>query len=178
LDESSPDLLDEANLKVEELEAKVGPLRQRLNVGLDGEPEEWRQHAAALRMARFPSVLWRRDVRVARRRYNGLLKVPGKTTRTAMAAEFQTLSECVELARSLASNPRLQSACGSHFRGHETAFGRLLIVSNFMNTVNRAHALPNTVSIRLRQVLLEGPSDVLARKLSTIVRHPRAAFSV
>jgi hypothetical protein len=64
-DEAAAVILAEARGKTDQLATRMRLLNKRLNFGLDHEPGEWRGHARALREARFPSSLWRRDVRAA-----------------------------------------------------------------------------------------------------------------
>ncbi len=161
-DESAASLLAEANSKAERLVGKIVPLAARLNFGLDGEPSEWCGHAQALRAASFPSSLWRRDVRAAKRRYKGLLKAPSKAKRLAIAVDFETLAGCVELAQSLVADTGLQAVCGPHFHGHETPFIRLFQVNSYAVAVMRSHGLVDKIDLRLRHMLLEGPSKTLA----------------
>ena len=163
LDEAAANLLAEAKEKAERLIGKTRSLVRRLSFRLDSEPGEWRGHARALRAARFPSSLWRRDVRRAKRRYKALLKAPRKVKRLAIAADFETLAESVELARNLASDTVLQAVCGRHFRGHETPFMRLIVVNDFAIAVKRTYSPADRIDLRLRHMLLEGPAEAIAR---------------
>jgi very-short-patch-repair endonuclease len=162
-DDSAESILVESKDKAERLAANVDRLTQRLSVVLDGRADEWHGHARALRDARFPFSLWRVDVRVARRLYKRLLRAPARTTRDTMAADFEAIAACADLERSLAADSALQAVTGPHFRGHKTPFDQLLAVHRFAVAVRLAHDPSDKIDFQLRHVLLEGPSDTLAR---------------
>ncbi|MGQ0663655.1 MAG: DUF4011 domain-containing protein [Pseudomonadota bacterium] len=162
-DEAAGTLLAEAWGRAQALERKMAPLAERLIFGLDGEAREWHAHAHALRAADLFSALWRGEVRAAKRRYKGLMRVASRAKRLAMAADFEALAECVELARRLAADAELQAVCGPHFRGHETPFARLMVVNDFAVDVKRSFAPADKIDVHLRQTLLLGPSETLAR---------------
>ncbi len=170
-DESAAKVLTEAKGNAERLVSRMRLLAKRLKFELDGEPGEWRSHARAVREASFPFSLWRRDVRAAMRLYKGLLKAPAKVKRVAIANDFEMLAECVDLGRSLATDADLQAVSGPYFRGHETPFARLLSVNGFAIAVKRAHALTDNIDVRLCHMLLQGPSEALAR-IAALAKDP------
>jgi len=175
-DEAVSRLLIEADARSEALQSKLTSLEGRLAIGLEGQAHEWRAHAQALRAARFPSRLWRNDVRLARHRYKGLMRVRGKPTPFEIAADFETIAECVELVASFSSDAGLQAACGTHFRGHETPFDRLIAVNTYAISVKRAFGLDDPIDNRVREVLLQAAPDALAR-FAALSEDPEASVA-
>jgi len=162
-DEAASRILVEADARAQALQNKLTSLAGRLAVGLDGQAHDWRGHAQALRAARFPSRLWRSDVRTARNRYKGLMRVRAKPKPFEIAADFETIAECIELVGSFSSDAALQVVCGPHFRGHETAFDRLIAVNTYAVSIKRAYGVGDPTDNRIREVLLEAAPEVLAR---------------
>jgi len=162
-DVTAESVLAEAQTRALQLRSKVVPIAERLSFELEGRVDEWGRHVEVLQSARFPSIIWRRDVRKAIRRYREIERVPGKRKRLEMAADFQVLAECVEVAASFAADVRLQTICGLHFRGHETPFSQLRAVNSYIVTIKRTFSADEDIEKRLRQMLLEGPPEALAR---------------
>src|SRR5208337_2737574 len=156
------------------LQSKLTSLSARLVVGLDGQAHEWRGHAQALRAASFPSRLWRKDVRVAKHRYKGLMRVQAKPKLFEIATDFETIAECIELSFSFSSDVGLQGACGRHFRGHETPFDRLIAVNSYAISVKRTYGAGDATDNRIREVLLHSTPDDLAR-VAALSKDPEAA---
>ena len=140
---------------------------------MDGQAHEWRGHAQALRAASFPSRLWRKDVRVAKHRYKGLMRVQAKPKLFEIAADFETIAECIELSFSFSSDVGLQGACGRHFRGHETPFDRLIAVNSYAISVKRTYGAGDAIDNRIREVLLHSAPDDLAR-VAALSKDPEA----
>jgi very-short-patch-repair endonuclease len=162
-DEAASRILIKADARAQALQNKLTSLAGRLAVELDGQAHDWRGHAQALRAARFPSRLWRSDVRTARNRYKGLMRVRAKPKPFEIAADFETIAECIELIGSFSSDAALQVVCGPHFRGHETAFDRLIAVNTYAVSIKRAYGVGDPTDNRIREVLLEAAPEVLAR---------------
>jgi hypothetical protein len=175
-DEAASRILMEADARAQELQRKLTSVASRLAVGLDGQAHDWRGHAQALRAARFPSRLWRSDVRTARRRYKGLMRVRAKRKSLEIAADFETIAECVELAGSFSSDAALKVVCGSHFRGHETPFDRLIAVNTYAISIKRAFGFGDPTDNRMRGVLLEAAPQALAQ-LANLSEDPEAAVA-
>lgn len=175
-DESASRILVEAHARFQALQGKLTSLTGRLAVGLDGQAHDWRGHAQALRAAGFPSRLWRSDVRTARRRYKGLMRVRAKPKLLEIAADFETIAECIELVGSFSSDAALQVVCGSHFRGHETPFDRLIEVNTYAVSIKRAYGVGDPTDDRIREVLLEAAPEALAR-IATLSEDPEAAVA-
>ena len=174
LDEAASDFLVAARARAQEFHGKLASLTDRLTLGLDGQAGEWRSHAQALRSASFLSRLWRADVRAAKRRYKGLMRVPAKRGPFEIAADFETIAECIELADSFRSDTGLQAACGSFFRGRETPFDRLITVNAYAVSVKKAYGVADSTDIALRHMLLEGDPDALAR-IAALSENPDSA---
>src|SRR5260370_10263663 len=85
-DERASGLLVEADARAQTLHSKMTPLTERLAFGLDGQAQEWRGHAPALRGASVPSRLWRRNGRAAKRPPKGLPRAHVKPNRLERAA--------------------------------------------------------------------------------------------
>ena len=162
-DAAASRLLVEAHERAQILHQKLTPLAEHFAFDLDSQAYEWTRHAAALRSARFPSSLWRTDVRTAKARYRGLLRKPRKSKRLEIASDFEAIAECVELAGNFTSDTGLRAVCGPHFRGHETPFDRLVAVNTYAISIKQAYGLGNYVDSRLHHMLLEGSSEALAR---------------
>ena len=162
-DAAASRLLVEAHERAQILHQKLTPLAEHFAFDLDSQAYEWTRHAAALRSARFPSLLWRTDVRTAKARYRGLLRKPRKSKRLEIASDFEAIAECVELAGNFTSDTCLRAVCGPHFRGHETPFDRLVAVNAYAISIKEAYGLGNYVDSRLHHMLLEGSSEALAR---------------
>jgi hypothetical protein len=170
-DEEASLLLAQGRERAKVLRQKLTPLAERLAFELDGQAHEWRRHAEVLRLARFPSLLWRRDVRAAKARYNALLRTPRKSKRLEVSSDFEALAECVELAASFTSDTGLQEVCGSHFRAHETPFDRLIAVNAYAIAIKEIYSAGDDIDSRLRLILLEGSSETLAR-IASLCKHP------
>jgi len=160
-DEGAKAVLAAGHERASRLAAKVAPLAERLAFGLDAEPREWRAPAEALRGAGAFSALFSRQVRAAKRKYKGLMRSRRRMSRRAMAADFEALAECAELAKGLASDAALQSVCGPSFRGHETPFEWLIGVNVFALAVKSNFSQADRLHARLRAVLLDGSPDRL-----------------
>ena len=173
-DEAALHLLAEGDARARALQRKMTSLSGRLAVGLDGQAHEWRGHAQALRAASFPSRLWRKDVRVAKHRYKGLMRVHAKPKLFEIATDFETIAECIELSFSFSSDVGLQGVCGRHFRGHETPFDRLTAVNSYAISVKRTYSAGDAIDNRIREVLLYSAPDDLAR-VAALSEDPEAA---
>ncbi len=172
-DEGAYRLLAEARERAQILQQKLTPLAERLAFELDDQPHEWRRHAEVLRLARFPSLLWRRDVRTAKARYKKLLRVPRKSKRLEVSSEFEALGECVELAGSFTSDTGLQAVCGPHFRGYQTPFESLIAVNAYAISTKEIYSGADDVDSRLRHILLQGSPEALA-EIAALREHPDA----
>ncbi len=162
-DLSGESVLAKANIQAQKLQSKVAPIAERLSFELKGNADEWRSYAEVLQSARFPSIIWRRDVREAKRRYKRLMRVPGNRKRLAIAAGFEVLAECIETAESFATDARLQTICGQHFRGHDTPFSQLSSVSSYVLATKGTFSADDEIEKRLEHMLLEGEPAALAR---------------
>ena len=161
LHDMAPALLVDAAKRAEGLNNRVKSLTTRLLIELDGEPHEWRNHAQTMRT--FPSRFWRKDVRAAKNRHHGLLRVREKWKATTMADDFEAIAECVEIAGSFASDEGLRTICGPYFRARETPFAELHVVSTYVTSVKQSYRSTEPNEDKVRRALLESSSDELAR---------------
>jgi very-short-patch-repair endonuclease len=172
--EQASAILRDADERAQTLARKIGQLAERLTVTLNGQAEEWRRHAQVLRSARFPFTLLRRDVRAAKTCWREMRRKPLKSKRHHMAADFEALAECVEIAASLTSDAGLQEVCGLHFRGHETEFNNLVQVNSYALAVKRTFGGDDAINERVRNMLLEGSIDALIQ-LASLACDPQSA---
>jgi very-short-patch-repair endonuclease len=170
-DQEAYRVLIEARDRAKILREKLTPLDGRLIFELDDQPDKWRRHAQALRLARFPSLLWRNDVRQAKALYKRLLRVPRKSKRQEMSSEFEVVGECVELAGRFASDTNLQVVCGPHFRGHETPFESLIAVNAYAVSIKEMYRRSDGLDSRISHVLLRGSPEELAH-IASLREHP------
>jgi very-short-patch-repair endonuclease len=170
-DEAAYRLLAEARERAEILRQKLTPLTERLDFELDGEASECRRHAEVLRTARFPSLLWRSDVRASKARYKKLLRTPRKSKRLEVSSDFEALAQCLEQGEALTSNTDLAAVCGTHFCGHQTPFDKLVTVNAYAISVKETFGAADSTDSRISHVLLEGSSEVLA-KIALFCKHP------
>ena len=87
----------------------------------------------------------------------GLMRVRAKPTPFEIAADFETIAECVEIVDSFTSDTGLQAACGSHFRGHETPFDQLIAINGYAVTVKRTFGADDPIDNRILEVFSGGP---------------------
>jgi hypothetical protein len=153
--------LRQAQERAHALAEKIAQLSERFTVTLNGQAEQWRYHAQVLRSARFPLTLLRRDVKAAKARWRDMRRKPLKGKRYQMAADFDALAECVEIAANFASDAGLREVCGPHFRGRETEFNNLLKVNSYALAVKCAFSGNDAINERVRGRLLEGSIDTL-----------------
>jgi very-short-patch-repair endonuclease len=172
-DPSASKALQDAQREAARLQEIAAPLLQRLSFSVEDRSIEWRVHARALRAATFPSFLWQADVRLATQCYRGISKLPKKIKRHEMAADFEAIHECTDIARSLVADSALQTACGPHFRGHSTPFSQLIEVNRFTIAV-RGSFESTEAGLAIREVLLQGGPEQL-EKLAQISRDSEAA---
>ena len=175
-DEQASATLQQAQERAQILAERIAQLSERLIVTLNGQPEQWRHHAQVLRSARFPSSLFRRDLRIAKAHWRGMRRKPAKGKRQQMAADFEVLAECIEIAASFMSDAHVRAACGPHFRGHETEFKSLLQVNGYALAVKRIFCGNDLINERVRSRLLEGSIDALGQ-LASLARDPQSALT-
>jgi hypothetical protein len=173
-DETASHVLMEARERASSLQRKMAPLVEQFTFTVDGQAQQWRVHAKALRSSRFPSVLWRKDVRAAKARYEELLRAPRKVRRHEMASHFEKIAECDELALSLTADTTLKTVCGPHFQGPETPFDQLIQVSSYMVSVKNVFSGQDGIDARARRRLLEGSSATLA-EIASLGQDPEAS---
>lgn len=173
-DEHASDILRQGQERAQILAEKTAQLSERLTVTLDGQAEQWRHRAEVLRSARFPFALLRRDVRAAKARWLDMRRKPLKGKRPRMAADFEALAECIEIADSFKSDANLRAVCGPHFHGHETEFDNLLQANRYALAVERTFRDNDPITKRVRSGLLEGPIDALSH-LASLACNPQSA---
>src|SRR5208283_1042846 len=100
-EEESPVVLRRAHERTVELRAKVSAIEKRFAIPLDRPAPELREHAICLRNTKFPFSLWRSDVRSARLRYREINLTSKSPKRGEMAADFEAVAECNEIATGL-----------------------------------------------------------------------------
>ncbi|HLW69420.1 MAG TPA: AAA domain-containing protein [Candidatus Binataceae bacterium] len=158
-EEAAPVVLRRAHGRAAELRQKVSTLEELFAIPLDRPAPELRGHATCLRKAKFPSSLWRSDVRTAKLRYREINLTSKSPKRGEMAADFEAVAECNEIATGLATDEQLREFCGQHFRGHETPFEHLVEVAEFAVTIRRMFGADQGIDRSVRELLLEGVNE-------------------
>jgi very-short-patch-repair endonuclease len=170
-EDAAADLLNEGKARADDIAERLKPVSERLSVELEGEARDYRRPARNLRAATFPSRLWSRDVRDAKRQYRELLRRRIRVKRNVMIEDFEAIASCLDIAAKVSGDKALEVVCGPHFKGHETDFERLIAVNGFARLVRSTHGAWDAVDGAIQAMLLEGPSENVGR-IATLAANP------
>ena len=154
-------VLRRAHERTVELRKKVSVLEKRFAIPLDRPAPELHEHSICLRNTKFPFSFWRSDVRSAKLRYREINLTSKSPKRGEMAADFEAIAECNEIATGFATDEQLREFCGQHFRGHETAFEHLVEAAEFAVTIQRIFHADQGVDRLVRELLRGSKRSVL-----------------
>jgi very-short-patch-repair endonuclease len=160
-DEMSAEVLERGRTLARHINTTQTELEQRFIINLGETPQRLRQLAYIIREAGLLGRL-SSSYKNAVKAYVLMLRPKVQRPKPAqMASDFLAIADLLEEIRRLNDDPQIRRVVGLDYRGAATGFALMLSVNEYGRRVRSSFTINTELGKRIRQFLLEDPSEVL-----------------